>query len=78
MPLVVLDASNNQMTGIPAEIGQLHDLQTLNYADNNISTIPKELLSLKQLKTLILTGNPLSQATINELKANLPNTSIQF
>lgn len=79
MPLVALDVSNNNMTGMPAEIGQLNKLQTLNYSYNHITGLPNELANLKNtLKELNLTGNPLSQDTINKLKSELPNTTIIF
>ena len=74
-----LDVSYNKMTGMPAEIGQLSNLETLNYSHNNITGLPNELASLKNnLKVFDLTGNPLSQEQINNLKASLPNTTIIF
>ncbi len=74
-----LDVSYNKMTGMPAEIGQLSNLEVLNYSYNNIDGLPNELANLKNnLKEFILTGNPLSQDKINQLKAELPNTSIVF
>lgn len=79
MPLVTLDVSHNNMTGVPAEVGQLDKLETLDYSYNNITGLPNELAHLKNnLKTLNLTGNPLSPATINSVKAELPNTTIIF
>lgn len=78
MPLKTLDASYNNMTGIPAEIGQLNQLQTLDYSYNKIDTYPNEIANLKQLKTLNLTGNPFSAAKIAEIRAKLPNATIVF
>ncbi len=79
MPLTTLDVSYNNMTGMPAEIGQLNKLQTLNYSYNRITGLPNELANLKNnLKTFNLRGNPLSQAAISSLKAELPNTNIIF
>lgn len=79
MPLVTLDVSYNNMTGMPAEIGQLNKLQTLDYSYNHITGLPNELANLKNtLKEFNLTGNPLSQDTINKLKSELPNTTIIF
>ena len=79
MPLTTLDVSYNNMTGMPAEIGQLNKLITLNYSYNKITGLPNELANLKNnLKTFNLTGNPLSQATISKLKTELPNTTIIF
>lgn len=77
MSLVELDVSNNNMTGVPAEIGQLSKLQTLNYSNNKITDFPNEIANLKNsLKVLNVSGNPLTQDTINKLKSSLPNTTI--
>jgi len=77
--LTTLDVSYNNMTGMPAEIGQLNKLQTLDYSYNKISGLPNELENLKNnLKEFNLTGNPLSQNQITELKAKLPNTNVIF
>lgn len=74
-----LDVSYNNMTGMPAEIGQLSNLEVLNYSHNNITGLPNELANLKNnLKEFNLTGNPLSQETINKLKTQLPNTVVIF
>ena len=79
MSLVELDASNNNMTGVPAEIGQLSKLQTLNYSNNKITDFPNEISNLKNtLKVLNVSGNPLTQETINKLKNSLPNTTISY
>ena len=79
MPLAELDVSYNNMTGMPAEIGQLNKLVTLNYSYNKITGLPNELANLKNnLKTFNLTGNPLSQTTVNNLKAELPYTNVIF
>jgi Leucine-rich repeat (LRR) protein len=66
------------MTGIPAEIGQMSHLQTLDYSYNKINTFPNEIANIKQLKTLNLTGNPLTSSQISQLKTDLPNTTIIF
>lgn len=79
MPLIALDVSYNNMTGMPAEIGQLNKLQTLNYSYNKLTSLPNELSNLKNnLKEFNLTGNPISQDTLNKLKSELPNTTIIF
>lgn len=78
MPLKELDASYNDLTGIPAEIGQLTQLETLNLSYNRIDTYPNELANIQQLKTLNLTGNPFSAQEISEIKAKLPNTNVIF
>lgn len=76
MPLVTLDASYNQMTGVPAEIGQIRTLQTLDLSHNDITALPNEIMNITQLRQLVLTGNPLPEATIANLKSKLPDTEI--
>ena len=76
MPLRLLDASYNNMTGIPAEIGQLNQLEELNYSYNQIDTLPNEIFKLSQLKKLDLTGNPMPLEKVQELRQKLPNTTI--
>lgn len=71
--------SDNNMTGIPGEIGDLSRLKPLDYSQNKITNLPNQLAKLSgTLKELNLTGNPIDQATINNLKASLPNTTIIF
>ena len=77
--LRTLDVSDNNMTGVPAEIGQLSNLISLNYSNNHITGLPNELARLKNnLKEFNLTGNPLSKSQIETLKIALPNTTIIF
>jgi Leucine-rich repeat (LRR) protein len=78
MPLRVLDVSDNNMTGMPAEIGQLNKLETLDYSNNNIDTLPNEVKNLTQLKEFNLTGNPIPSSRIEQLRSELPNTVIIF
>lgn len=77
--LRVLDVSNNNMAGMPAEIGRLRNLETLNYSNNRITGLPNELANLKNnLKEFNLSGNPLNTEQINTLKTELPTTNIIF
>ncbi|PLX25964.1 hypothetical protein C0580_00930 [Candidatus Parcubacteria bacterium] len=69
--LRVLNASDNQMTGVPAEIGQLEKLEILNLANNQLTGLPHELGNLKNLKTLYIFGNNYSEADLNIIKSNL-------
>ena len=57
-----LDLANNQLTGeIPAELGQLTQLQFLNLGGNQLTgEIPAELAQLTQLQFLILRPNQLT------------------
>jgi len=76
MPLRTLDASNNQLTGIPAQIGSLSYLQNLNLSNNKITTLPSQISLMTKLKILNLSCNPLSKYQINNLKNKPPNTKI--
>lgn len=74
-----LDVSNNKMTGMPAELGQLRSLETLDYSNNQITGLPNELANLKgNLKTFNLSGNPLSEQQIAQLRTSLPTTNVIF
>lgn len=70
--LKVLNASNNQMTGVPAEVGQLLKLEVLNLSNNQLTGLPNELGNLQNLKTLNLSGNNYSVQDLNIIRAKLP------
>lgn len=70
--LRVLDASNNQMTGVPAEIGQLANLEVLDLSHNSLTGLPNELGNLKKLKVLNLYGNNYSEADLDGIIKQLP------
>ena len=53
-----LDVSNNQLKTLPAEIGQLRNLQVLNVAGNKLRTLPVECSSLIALERLHFSPNP--------------------
>ncbi|XP_030062432.1 E3 ubiquitin-protein ligase LRSAM1 [Microcaecilia unicolor] len=63
--LKVLDLHDNQMTSLPADIGQLTSLQVLNIERNLLSSLPESIGNLIQLQTLNMKGNKLK---------GLPNT----
>ena len=63
------------MTGVPAEIGQLQKLETLDLSYNQLTGLPNELGNLKNLKTLNLAGNAYSQQDLHQIRAKLPNTN---
>ena len=62
------------MTGVPAEVGQLQNLQVLDLSYNRLTGLPNELGNLKNLKTLNLTGNSYSQQDLNGIRSKLPST----
>ncbi|XP_060613427.2 E3 ubiquitin-protein ligase LRSAM1 isoform X1 [Anolis sagrei] len=55
----VLDLHDNQMTSLPADIGQLKSLQVLNVEKNLLKVLPDSIGDLDQLQTLNLKGNRL-------------------
>ena len=76
--LRILDVHNNELTGIPAEIGQLPAIEKLDFSNNRITDLPNEIFKLGHLDELNLTGNPISEDKIEELKSKLPSTEIKF
>jgi internalin A len=56
-----LDLRGNQLSDLPAEIGQLSNLSTLNLSMNQLSDLPAEITQLSNLTTLHLSGNQLSE-----------------
>lgn len=71
--LRVLDLSNNDFTGVPAEVGQLSALTELNLSNNHLTGLPYELGNLKSLKTLNLSNNAYSEADLVIIKDKLPS-----
>jgi hypothetical protein len=51
---------NNQLSSLPSEIGQLTNLQSLNWGGNQLSSLPAELWQLTNLQWLSLRNNQLS------------------
>ncbi len=58
--------SNNQLTSIPPELGQLTDLEESDLSNNQLTSIPPELGQLTSLQILNLSNNQLT-ATPPEL-----------
>ncbi len=56
-----LDLSRNQLSELPAEIGQLSKLTTLDLSGNQLSELPAEITQLANLTTLDLSWNQLSE-----------------
>lgn len=54
--LTYLDLSNTIIKEVPAEIGELHDLQYLNLSESYIDKLPTELSSLTQLRHLLMSA----------------------
>ena len=74
--LEYMDLSNNNFTGLPAEVGQLSSLETLDLSHNNFTGLPHELGNLKNLQYLDLRGNDVSEFDLNIITDKLPNAII--
>ena len=61
------------MTGVPAEIGQLQNLEVLDLSNNQLTGLPNELANLKKLKIFNLSGNNYSQMDLEVIKTGLPS-----
>ena len=66
-----VDLEDNQLTSLPAEIGQLASLRELNLRGNQLTSVPAEIGQLTSLTRLDLSANPLTSvsAAIRKLRA---------
>lgn len=70
--LTELDLDHNNLTTIPAEIGQLSNLEVLDVSDNPITELPAEIKNLKKIKVIDLRGTLYSKADLAGIIGDLP------
>jgi hypothetical protein len=68
-PIRALDLSNNALSDLPAELGELKKLFSLNLTHNQLRSIPACVMRLKGLESLLLCGNLIQSvgASISDL-----------
>ena len=69
--LQTLELVNNQLTALPAEIGKLTNLRRLWLHNNQFTTVPRALLDLPAETEIDLQGNPLPEAEIIAVRAEI-------
>lgn len=74
--LRTLDLSDNNWTGVPAEIGQLEKLEVLDLSNNPITGLPHELGNLKNLQLLDLRSTNYSAQDLEVIKKTLPASTV--
>lgn len=72
-----LNLSENQLTGLSAELGQLNKLETLNVSRNRLTGLPNELGNLTSLKVFDISGNDYSVQDLDGIATKLTNTQIK-
>lgn len=72
--LRTLDLSDNNFTGVPAEIGQLSKLEVLDLSNNPLTGLPYEIGNLKNLKVLDLRGTQYATHDLEIIRKSLPNS----
>lgn len=55
-----LSLAFHRLSALPAEVGELTDLETLNLSGNELTVLPPEIGQLTRLKSLLLNGNRLT------------------
>ena len=75
--LRAIDLSENQFTAIPTELIECKALEYINLSENPIASFPATIGDLKHLKYLGLNGHSLTDDQVADLKATLPNCTVE-
>jgi len=75
--LTFLDLSGNDLTGLPAELGQLKQLEILDVSNNRLTGLPLELGNLTQLRIFDISGNLYSKLDLDQISVKLSTTEIR-
>ena len=70
--LTEFDLDHNNLTAIPAEIGQLSNLEILDVSDNPITRLPSEIKNLKKIRVIDLRGTLYSKEDLDGIIGDLP------
>jgi Leucine-rich repeat (LRR) protein len=73
-----LDLSNNKLTSLPVQIGELKSLKWLDLKNNQLSNLPEQISELKNLTKLNLSGNPILTSEQEKIRIWLPKCSVEF
>lgn len=75
--LQVLNVENNRLERFSPQIAQLSNLRQIFANNNRLQTIPPEATELINLTFLDISGNSISDADTQTVRAKLPNTEIK-
>ncbi|MFN5836147.1 MAG: leucine-rich repeat domain-containing protein, partial [Pseudanabaena sp.] len=59
---------NNQLTSIPAEIGNLTNITELDLSYNQLTSLPPEIANLQNLVRLDIRGNAIDVTSLSNLQ----------
>ncbi len=66
------------LVNLPSEIGKLKNLISLDFRNSALKYLPNTIINLKNLKVLVLSGSPMSEEYIANLRSAMPWCQIEF
>jgi hypothetical protein len=76
--LRIINLNDNDLSQIPNALFGLAELTDLALVRNKIDEVPSDIGRFRHLKTLHLDGNPIPSSTIEDIRRELPNTTVTF